>query len=75
MSEQQVEIAILKTRMDEMEKNMNQRFDRLEQTMANFIDKADSKFSAKWVENAVKYVVITVAGLIVAAVVKLVLIK
>ncbi len=74
MSEQ-VEIAILKTRMDEMDKNMNKRFDRLEDTLANFIEKADSKFSAKWVENAVKYVVVTIIGLVIVAGFKLLIDK
>lgn len=69
---QLVQIAILKTRMDEFEKKMDERFDRLEGTITAFIDNSERKFSAKWVEDAVKYVVVTIIGLVIAAVAKLI---
>lgn len=67
-----IEIAILKTRMDEMEKNINKRFDNLEETIKLFIDNSERKFSAKWVEDAVKYVTVTIVGIVIVAILKLV---
>lgn len=48
---------------------------RIEQTIHEFIEKSENKFAAKWVENSAKFVVATVIGSIILAIVALVIKK
>lgn len=66
----EVQIAVLQTRMDEMEKNIGTRFDHLERTLTTFIENSENKFSAKWVENAIKWIAVTVFGFVILYILK-----
>jgi hypothetical protein len=58
----------LETQME----NIETKVDELKDMLTKFIETSDGKFASKWVEDALKWVLYTVAGILVVSLLALV---
>jgi hypothetical protein len=66
------EITTLKVSMGKMETKIDDiksDVGDIKKTLADYIEKAETKYAAKWVEKAIVWVTITVLGVVIVAIV------
>jgi hypothetical protein len=69
MSNLETKVAVIQNQMD----NIETKVDELKDMLTKFIETSDGKFASKWVEDALKWVLYTVAGILVVALLALVI--